>query len=458
MQPRTAGSIHHARPFALHHGGMLPARRLVLLTLVFIFMQPAGRVPADVVEFLSGSKAEGKVVARDDKYISFERVIGKRTYSRRYPVERIRAVTIDGKREVLHEMPGGGGTSGAVRPGSTTPFAGSRPTPAEIEALVDRLGHTPPGWWSSVPLSYPKTLDLSWPQPPPKGWNNQRNVGQYVWDVINSNPGKWREGVRLMHHLLTVHKDNPTTRQRVMNELGRMYYALLQDYARAAFWWHHAGVGQSGRFPIAGVRLAECYWKLGSKEMAMDLLARLRPQFVMIKLWADMGETRRALQLADANTRGAYGDIACIYAGDACRVAGQYQQALQYYQTLLAMPRTGRGAQRIERNQNRARANIQAIRLFDTLDLRRVPDGTYRSSSLGYEAQVHVEVTVKGGRIESVKVTGHREKQFYSALADTSRKIVEKQGFDGIDATSGATITSEAIINAAAKALAEAMK
>lgn len=69
-----------------------------------------------------------------------------------------------------------------------------------------------------------------------------------------------------------------------------------------------------------------------------------------------------------------------------------------------------------------------------------------------------MEVTVQNGRIESVKVVQHKEKQFYSAITDTIRKIIEKQGMKGVDATSGATITSEAIINATAKALARQMK
>ena len=65
---------------------------------------------------------------------------------------------------------------------------------------------------------------------------------------------------------------------------------------------------------------------------------------------------------------------------------------------------------------------------------------------------------VKDGRIEDVRVTRHREKQYYSSITDTPKKIVERQSVAGIDATSSATITSEAIINATAKALADGLK
>jgi uncharacterized protein with FMN-binding domain len=43
-------------------------------------------------------------------------------------------------------------------------------------------------------------------------------------------------------------------------------------------------------------------------------------------------------------------------------------------------------------------------------------------------------------------------------MTDTPQKILAKQGVRGVDATSAATITSEAIINATAKALAGGQK
>ncbi len=51
------------------------------------------------------------------------------------------------------------------------------------------------------------------------------------------------------------------------------------------------------------VSLATCSWRLGNKQMALELLDRLEPQFSMIKLLGDMGETERTLEFARANTR-----------------------------------------------------------------------------------------------------------------------------------------------------------
>ena len=418
----------------------------------------AAAEPAEaVVELVSGAQVKGRITARDDQYVTLEVTMGGRAYSRKYATDRIAAITVGDRREVLNATAGSGGAS-ASGPASAGPApVGIERSRKEIERLIDELGRTPPDWWDSVPLNYPKTLDLSWPQKPPPPWNNQKNVGQYLWDVLQPNPRKWREGVRFVHHLLELHADDSEKRTRAMTTLGRLYYLLLQDYARAAFWWRQAGVGPGNRSP-QGVNLAECYWRLGNQQMALELLDEIPVYYTTIKLLADMGQTDRALKIADAAGRGAYPDMAYLYAGDACRVAGRYQQAIGYYEKVLDVPATGRAKQRIERNHVRARANIEGIRIYDTLDLARVADGTYRAASPGYAGQVHVEVTVRSGRIESVQVTEHQEKQFYTALTETPRKIIERQTVGGIDATTSATITSEAIINATAKALASGMK
>ncbi|MHC4176316.1 MAG: SHD1 domain-containing protein [Planctomycetota bacterium] len=412
------------------------------------------------IEFLSGAKNRGQITTCDDKYIAFKVKVGSRVFSRKYPLEKIRAVTIDGKREVLNE--GGSGPPRRTSATRTDPRTGTAPvgsqrTVAQVEALIAKVGREPPDWWDSVALTYPKSLDLSWPQKPPPPWNNQKNVGQYLWDIIQPNPRKWREGIRFVHSLLEMHKSDGEKRVRAMNTLGRLYFLLLQDYARAAYWWRQAGVGPGNRSP-AGVNLAACYWRLGNKQMAMELLQKIPLYYSSIKLLADMGETQTALRLAESAARGGTADMAYLYAGDACRIEGQYRQAIGYYQKVLDVPATGKEAKRVEQSQQRARANIEAIRIFDTLDLRKVPDGTYRGKSPAYGGELHVEVAVRSGRIESVKVVQHKEKQFYTALTDTPRQIIEKQGVKGIDATSSATITSEAIINATAKALSTGIK
>ena len=52
--------------------------------------------------------------------------------------------------------------------------------------------------------------------------------------------------------------------------------------------------------PGIAVHLAECYWRLGNKQMAVDFLRKMDPfPYDGIKLWADMGETQQALKIAE---------------------------------------------------------------------------------------------------------------------------------------------------------------
>ena len=396
---------------------------------------------ADTVESVSGAVIEGKVTSRDDKFIVMDVQVRGKPVQRKFLVSQVRAVTVDGKREVLK---GGPSSPAAPRSGFGAPGTAPNRTRQEVEALIAESGKAHPEWLEATKLNVPDTLDLTWPEPAKGDWNNQKNVGQFLWDVIYPNEGRWREGVRLMHHLMEMHKDDRVVRTRAMATLGSMYHNLFQDYARAAYWWRQGGKAQDS------VGLAECYFKLGSKPMAVQTLNQLRQvPPAAIKLWGDMGETEKAIKLSRLFEKSNAADVGYLYAGDACRFAGRFREALAYYEKALAVPDTERN----ERNKTRARASIEAIRLFETFDLSKVADGVYTESSQGYEGPITVEVKVAGGRITDVKVVKHREKQYYAAITDTTAQVIRKQSVKGIDATSRATITSEAIINATAKAL-----
>ena len=416
--------------------------------VVFIL---AGWVSADTIELMNGNKVEGKVLSTDAtaKTVTVEAYIGGKLIQRILPQAQVHALTVNGKRTVLTSKPG-------------TPASGAAPvatvtrTPEEVKAWIEKEGSTPPDWLKSTKLNYPKTLDLTWADPPKGQWNNQKNVGQFNWDIINPNESRWREGVKLMEHLLTLNKDNPVIHLRVTKELANMYFRFFQDYARAAWWWQKAGVTEDDQ--QSGL-LAECYWRLGSKQMALDLLDGESFYLNTIKLMGDMGETDKAVEYTDAfadgdsEPHGAY-----LLGGDACRLAGRYEEAIAYYQAVLDEPVDPKNKNRFQRLIGRAQHSLEAIKLFELLDITKVADGTFTSSALGYEGDVQVAVKVKSKCIESVKVTQHKEKQYYSSMRDVPEQIIAKQGVKGVDATSRATITGNAIINATAKALAEGAK
>ena len=337
-------------------------------------------------------------------------------------------------------------------------------TKAEVEALIGKVGRTAPDWYASTPLNYPKTLDLSWPKPSGP-WNTRKHISHYMFSVINENPRRWKEGARFMHHVLSVNRNDPQVHQKAFDQLGHCYHDLLGDWARAAFWW-----GKLDRYNMNNfMGLADCYWKLGSKEMAAGLLRRIRTDSTRygsaIKLWSDMGELDDALRLAEASARAGYPSGAYTGAGDACRKHSRYPQAIAYYRKVLALPATytkinGKSQENPiqKRNKQRAQTAIDNIKTFETLDLSRIPDGIYTGASLAYIADLTVAVTVQDGRITSVRITEHKDKQYFSALTDTPKQIIAKQGLKGVDATTSATITSEAIISAAAKALASGLE
>lgn len=450
---------------------------IVVLVLLASFTSRSAR--ADVIEFLAGSKLEGKVTKIDKqaRTVTFDATIAGSTLSRTYPYDKIHAVTMGDKRYVLTEKTAGGasssttpkkagstasgtssGSSGAAagKANSTSSDAKLLRSKTEIEKLITDQGSTPPDWLDETPLEYPQTLDLDWPEKAPPGWNNQQNVGQYIWDIINPNPSRWKSGVKLLHHLLVLHKDDPAKRTRDMAALGGMYFRFFQDYPRAAFWWKKAGVGPGENDSVS---LGECYWRLGNKAMAAELLKTRTLRAEMVKLWGDMGDTAQALKLADQlaplmTNQGVSAGAVYLNAGDACRLTGRYNDAVKYYQKALDEGPSLKG--KVDQTKKRATANIAAIKLYEQCDVRDVPDGKYRAKSLGYEGDVEVEVTVRAYRIEDVKIVDHKEKQFYSALTDMPRQIIKKQTVKGVDATSRATITAEAVLNATAKALAAA--
>lgn len=83
--------------------------------------------------------------------------------------------------------------------------------------------------------------------------------------------------------------------------------------------------------------------------------------------------------------------------------------------------------------------------------------GTYTGVAAGRNADITVEVTVSDSKIETVTVSEHQETAGIAdpALEQVPAAIVEKQSTE-VDVVSGATITSQAIIDAVNTALTEA--
>jgi uncharacterized protein with FMN-binding domain len=314
--------------------------------------------------------------------------------------------------------------------------------------LIADVGSSPPDWLVGTPLEYPKTLDLDWPKPAPKGWNSNKNVGQYIWDRINPNNSKWQSGVKLMVHLLEKHKGDSKLTARVQDSMASMYFRFFQDYARAAYWWESTKEKEDA---VLGVSIAECYFRLGSVQIADVALKKLPASVAKIKLMGDMGNVSDALKLANS-VRTSQPHELYLTAGDMCRLDGQFKEAIKWYEKVLSAP-AARNDEYEKRYRARANASIETIRKFELLDFSKLADGVYAGSAIGYEGSVDVAITVCVGRVEKVEITKHKEKQYYSALTDVPSQIIAKQNLKDIEATSRATITAVAVINATAEAL-----
>lgn len=72
----------------------------------------------------------------------------------------------------------------------------------------------------------------------------------------------------------------------------------------------------------------------------------------------------------------------------------------------------------------------------------------------GYGGSMDVVAAFRGGRLEGVRVTRHSETPGFADILDPSDWIGRIEGDDRVDAVSGATITSDAVLRARDAALA----
>lgn len=435
----------------MFHPSTKICRHMQHASLVGLFVMCGSLVAVeDQVEFLNGTTLVGKVLSirKTDKEFDFQSSIAGRDVSRTYQYSDIHAVTFNGKRFVINKK----ASTGRLPSGdAATPSRRVDRSKQEVRLIIQQEGASDPNWLEQTELNHPSSLDLSWPLKVEGPWNESKNVGQYMWGRVNPNPSRWRSGIKLIYECIRRHEGQQQLLKRDYDALGDKYFVLLQDYPRAAYWFERANVKVNTK---AGIHLAECYYRLGNKQMAMDLMSGKRLHVDAIKLLGEMGEIDAALNVTRSYSKTSLFNEAFLNAGDALRSVGRRDEAVAFYQKVLDRNQA-RNEDYLNRYKGRARDSIDAIRLFDQADVTKVADGTYTDAAVGYNGDIEIRVTVARGKISTVEVTKHKEKQFYAALTDTPRQIMTTQGVREIDGTSGATITSQAIVNATARALAQ---
>src|SRR5688500_16746572 len=87
---------------------------LLLFALTALTFDSAAR--GDTLESTGGAVVQGIVTARDAKFITMEVVVGGKPVERKYPIGIVKAITIDGTREIL-QGPGAGTKTKVATPG-----------------------------------------------------------------------------------------------------------------------------------------------------------------------------------------------------------------------------------------------------------------------------------------------------------------------------------------------------
>lgn len=430
---------------------------------------------ADVITLVTNDKIECRIIEETPEKVIVERQLGGQAMKLTLQRSSIRSIERSGgpgsapfsetpskpKTESSAEKPTPTPTPAAPapKPQIKQPPPVKKPEPAaipesksaaEIRKIVEAAGATPPAWWDRVRLDVPAGLDLTWKQSN-EGWKPNKYLGAYIVSVLNPNPNRWQGGIKLLHHVATVNKDDPQKLKQSLQALGQAYHNYEADFARAAYYWEKGNADP--------LQLAECYWRLGGKDVARELLERIGADNTrngaVIKMWANIGELDIALRLAKAKSKTQLADVAYLAAGDVLRQAGRFTEAVAMYEQVLATKNGGRG---LQQNKRRAGDSLAAIKIFEALDLTKIPDGSYKGSSPGYRGPVEVMVSIKGGKIIDVRVVSHREDWAFTAITEIPQRIMRKQGVKDVDTVSGATFSSEAIINGAARAIGEGMK
>ena len=174
-----------------------------------------------------------------------------------------------------------------------------------------------------------------------------------------------------------------------------------------------------------------------------------------IRLWGELGDLDKALRLAEQGGKDSrIADLVWLAAGDACRFVGQFRRAAEFYQKVAAL---ASGSEEFAKAKEIAKASADAMKGLDAVDTRKIPDGNYIGKSEGFGGVLTIEVAISGGKIGAAKVTDHNEDRSLTSMDAVAKGVVDQQGVRGVDTVSGATVTSDGVLNAVSLALVAAM-
>ncbi len=220
-----------------------------------------------------------------------------------------------------------------------------------------------------------------------------------------------------------------------------MYLFLSGNYAWAALEYpKHMKTVEGKGATHEYVCYASCLAHFGEYAQALEVLGKglkdLPPQ-----QW-------RANSMASIQNQ--MGDV-YVKMGDAEKARKAYAEAIRLYPT----SEQPYGRQLIPRRVAMVQAKLDMMSLA-ALSTAKLRDGVYSANALGYAdgKEITVTLTIKGGKMADIKVA-HQEKIDLGASRIIPQRIVTQQSLK-VDAVTGATVTSQGIIDGTFKALKQA--
>jgi uncharacterized protein with FMN-binding domain len=290
--------------------------------------------------------------------------------------------------------------------------------PARMPSLTEArsLLQVPPPWMAGVEIDY----DTARP------WKEAR---QEVRRLLAGGAEGRRQAVKLTY----------TYAQK--NDIGDgheypMYLFMGGEYCWALVEYETFLAGKPEGHTHAYEALASCYRHFGEYEMALSTL-----NTAVSRLPESRWRIARRADLSDA-------------LGDLCAEAGDVRSARVHYARAVALYPTS------DQPWSRELLAFQAAqvqRKVDMLDHGQIspaglPDGTFTGVSRGYGGkELTVRLTLRDGRITDVSLD-HEEKQDMDATTVIPQRILKAQTVK-VDAVTGATVTSQAIVDAGFQAL-----
>ena len=257
----------------------------------------------------------------------------------------------------------------------------------------------------------------------------------------------WKDARIEVRRLLSLNKNREAMKLTVLylqkKDIGNgheypMYLYMGGEYAWAVQEYRKRLQPRPKGITHEYLSLAACYRHFGEYVKALELL--------------DVAMQR----LPDRPWRIAREADICDYIGDLYAETGNVDQATQLYQKAIKLYPTSNqpyGRHLLHRRAARIQSKLDLLTV-EAIESGELRDGTYTGKSLGYVGDITVTVTITQGKITDVQVR-HKEKIDQNATTIVPQRIIARQSLK-VDGITGATVTYDAIVDAALQALKKA--